>query len=144
MSLHVEETAAEEIDIDEEVENVKKLTSATFAKKKRFKTINLKKSIYVHLFVLPLIATFYFIQSFYNCYTNLSFFSASLPYISYTSQGDYFFQGGLAQIKQALIKQIPLQSNLSDTYISYYRDYFNAHYLTYGSIESFHSYFTDI
>lgn len=97
MSLHVEDTNGE-IDVDEEVENTKKINSSTFAKKKRFKLINFNKSIYCKLLLIPLIATAFFLHSFLQSYFNLTFQSNSYHYFFLTSLGDYQFYSGLAQV----------------------------------------------
>lgn len=112
LSLHVEDTNGE-IDVDEEVENTKKINNSTFAKKKRFKLINFNKSIYIKLLLIPILATAYFVHSFAESYVNLNFQYQSYHYFFLTSQGDYNFYSGLAQIQNALLTNAPVPNSLS-------------------------------
>jgi len=139
----VEDTNGE-IDVDEEIENAKKINSSTFAKKKRFKLINFNKSIYFKLLLIPICASAFFIHSFVLSYLNLQFQASSHHYFFQTSAGDYQFFSGLSQVQQALLTNSPLPTSLSQTYILYYHDYFGLHYNTFGYINDFHTAFTDI
>jgi hypothetical protein len=143
MTLHVED-ANGEIDIDEEVENTRKINSSTFAKKKRFKHINFNKNIYLRLLIIPIVGLGFFIHSFVTNYLNLSFQASSYHYFFLTSQGDYTFYSGLASIQAATLSSQPLPVSASGNYILYYRDYYNLHYNTFGYIDDFHQAFTDI
>ena len=143
LSLHVEDTNGE-IDVDEEVENTKKINNSTFAKKKRFKLINFNKSIYVKLLLIPIFATAYFVHSFVQSYLSLDFQNQSYHYFTLTSRGDYTFFSGLASIQSALLDKTSIPNSLSETYISYYRDYFDMHFTTFGYVDDFHQAFTSI
>jgi len=102
MSLHVEDTNGE-IDVDEEVENTKKINSSTFAKKKRFKLVSFSKAIYCKLMLIPLFSIAYFIHSFALSYLNLTFQANSYDYFFQTAAGDYQFYSGLAKIQSAIL-----------------------------------------
>ena len=71
LSLHVEDSGGE-IDVEEEVENSRKVNSSTFAKKKRFKEITFEKGAYLRLLVLPILAFGFFLHSFLVSYLSLS------------------------------------------------------------------------
>jgi hypothetical protein len=143
LSLHVEDTNGE-IDVDEEVENTKKINNSTFAKKKRFKLINFNKSIYLKLLLIPLLATAYFVHAFAQSYASLAFQHQSYHYFFLTSQGDYNFYSGLSQIQTALLTNSPVPNSLSEAYIAYYRSYFDIHFATFGYVNDFHQTFTDV
>jgi hypothetical protein len=143
MSLHLEDTNGE-IDVDEEIENAKKINSSTFAKKKRFKLIKFNKFIYLKLLFIPLCASAFFIHSFVVSYLNLQFQADAHHYFYQTSVGDYQFFSGLAKVQQALLTNSPLPTSLSQTYLLYYHEYFGLHYNTFGYIDDFHEAFVDI
>ena len=143
MALHVED-ANGEIDVDEEVENTKKINSSTFAKKKRFKHINFNKNIYFKLLVIPVVGLGFFLHSFITSYLNLNFQGSAYHYFSLTSQADLNFYTGLAGFQTAVLNNQSLPNDYSKQYMVYYRDYFNLHFSTFGYVDDFHQAFTDI
>jgi hypothetical protein len=94
--------------------------------------------------MVPLCASAFFVHSFLLSYLNLQFQSNSHHYFFETSVGDYQFFSGLAKVQDALLTNSPLPTSLSQTYLQYYHDYFNLHYISFGEIEDFHAAFTNI
>ena len=139
--LHVED-ANGEIDVEEEVENTRKINSSTFAKKKKFKHINFNKSIYLRLLIIPLFGAGFLLHAFVTNYQNLEFHSNSSHYFFLTSEGDYKFYSGMADIQSAYINNATVPTAYSENYILYYKDYFDLHYYTFGYVDDFHQAFT--
>lgn len=106
--------------------------------------MNFNKSIYFKLLLIPLFAVAFFVHSFVQSYTSLAFQQQSYHYFFLTSQGDYTFYSGLADIQNALLTNSTPNTALSETYISYYRNYFDLHFSTFGYLNDFHQTFTDI
>jgi hypothetical protein len=106
--------------------------------------MKLSKSIYFKLAIIPAMALFFFVQTYVYSNTNLTFVKNSLRYVHLTSNADNIFFEGLSHIQSSLINDTTFPTNLSFNYLSYYREYFDLHYDTFGSIDEFHQLFTSL
>jgi hypothetical protein len=129
--------------LDDENDN-KKVNSSTFAKKKRFKLVKLSKSIYIKILLIPFLAQGFFVDSFFSSYTSLQFMYDSVPYVALTSKADNTFYGGIGQVQNAILNKGSPQGGLTNSYLEYYREYFDVHYETFGQIPAFHKAFTSV
>jgi hypothetical protein len=132
MSLHVDDISGE-IDVEEEVENTRKLSSSTFAKKKSFKKIDMKYHLFVKFLIISIIYCGFYIQAFVISQDTLGFEANSSSYHFRASKGSYFFNSGMADIKAAALNGTPMPSNLSKAYLEYYQEFFQDHYSTYAN-----------
>lgn len=76
----------------------------------------------------------YYAHSYIFNSSSLGFERESNKYYTHTSQGDYQFYSGLAQIQSAALNNEPLPTYLSKKYFEYYKDYFYLHYNTYTNV----------
>lgn len=106
--------------------------------------VKLSKSIYIKILIIPLLAQAFFIQSFFESFTSLQFMYDSIPYVALTSQADNTFYGGIGMLQNAILNKGSPQAGLTNSYLYYYRKYFNVHYETFGQIPSFHLAFSKV
>ena len=143
MSLHAEDLNGE-IDVDEEVENTRKISSSTFTKKKRFKNITMRQTIIIKMVLTTFVYMAFFAHAFIINKTVMNFEMKSRDYYTFTSEGNYHFYSGLSTIQQALLANHTLPTYLSKTYFQYYQQYFHSHYNTYALVDPFHDAFTKV
>jgi hypothetical protein len=111
-SLHAEDVNGE-IDVDEEVENTRKISSSTFTKKKRFKNLDFVDSHLLEFLFIAVVYCGYFVHTYAINSNYLKFGQAASDYFLLTSQGEYRFYSGLARIQQAALTAQPLPTTLS-------------------------------
>jgi hypothetical protein len=68
----------------------------------------------------------------------------SIPYVALTSKADNTFYGGIGQVQNAILNKGSPQGGLTNSYLEYYREYFDVHYETFGQIPAFHKAFTSV